>query len=201
MSLTISLSGLLSFITGPLFYTLVGLPLVLILLDVLTGVGASLRHGVFSARQLSNFLSGDLEKYVVAAIIVGATWFVSGSSGAQATAALLSMPVLAVSVIASIKQNCADLFGPLAPMIEADAVAFANQVTHRSLPEVSVPPPSLSTVAFPGPPVPPPTSLPSALASSATSTVPMMNTLPPGSVTFQVPAAPPIVPLQVPPQG
>lgn len=106
-------------------------PLVLILLDVLTGIIAAVCTKTFQWQRLASFLGNDLLKYLLTTLAVLLCYLAGGIVQATTLASTLGMGVLAIHVIGSIRANILEIvktssLAPLAPIID-DATEPALQ--------------------------------------------------------------------------
>lgn len=95
----------------PAIRVMVVVPLALILLDVLSGIGSAIRHGDFLLAQIADFAGKDLQKWL-AIMAVFAFAVVAGTSY-TAEAVALGAPMLALTgaLVASITENVAEMLG------------------------------------------------------------------------------------------
>src|ERR1700719_215515 len=105
------------------------LPLVLVALDLGTGVASALRWNTFHFGTLPQFLNSSVGRYLVAFVFTMLVWLVAGNAAATAAAGLLTMGALAFSVVASIISNVKELLpAALAPFVDAEAVQIETQL-------------------------------------------------------------------------
>lgn len=100
----------------PLGYFLY-IPLILILLDVITGVSAALKQGVFTWKQVDAFLLSNVAPYLLVVALVFAVYCYSGSVLAIQVSIPLGMLAHAGSVLGSIMENLKEL-GVSAPVVQ-----------------------------------------------------------------------------------
>jgi hypothetical protein len=112
---------LLALYQNPFFIAIIMIPAILIILDLVSGVGAALTSGKFDTRKLMDVLTSSVLPYVLAHIVVLAAYSVSGSVIATAAASALLMTGLTATMVASIYSNFRE-FTPAAMMQEVDAV-------------------------------------------------------------------------------
>ena len=124
------LSTLHTLLSTPLFLSGVVLPLVLILADVVTGIGAALKQHVFSLDHLADFLSHDLVKYLTACTLLVCSYVLVGKDSPLTLAALTLPGILAVSIAASILHNVQLLFPN-----DRELTAFVGAELQKAVPQ------------------------------------------------------------------
>lgn len=122
------MTGLGALFSNPLLETLVIAPLVLLFLDIVTGVARAVKHQKFSWRRFSDFLGSSFLQYLVAIIATVLVFVVNGSAAAAIVAGVLGMSALATSLAASIVENVSDLNLP--PTVEKEADAIVKEVEN-----------------------------------------------------------------------
>lgn len=117
-------------------------PLLLIVLDVLTGIGAAVSRKQFIWQRLGDFLDTDLLKYFLVCVVVAIVYLAGGIAQATTVATLFGMGALAVHITASIGSNLGDIFGEgtranaLVEPIAKQAESLPQSVTEK-VPAVS----------------------------------------------------------------
>jgi hypothetical protein len=162
---------------NPFFISEVEIPLVLIFLDVISGIVAALKHGNFQGKSLANFWSNDVFKYLIMIVMVYLVYTVSGNAVATMVASTLGLGTLGTSTATSMYQNLREFLTPA-------ELAFADQVgASLGYPDQVVPPPIVQAAI---PPVP---AISNPVVASGTGVNTLLNT---GiSPVVQAPAAPP----------
>lgn len=123
------LASLHVLLSNPLFMVGVGIPLALILADVLTGVGAALKRKEFDMTHIADFLSHDLVKYMTASGMLVFSFLLLGATSPLTIAALSLPGLLAVSIAASIFQNVQLLFPK-----DEELTAFVGTELQKAVP-------------------------------------------------------------------
>lgn len=94
-------------------------PLILIPLDLITGITLAVRQHRFALRRITDFVGKDLWKYLGMLGFILMIWILSGEMTATAFASLLGMGSLSISIGASILENISSLNLPPAVLQEA----------------------------------------------------------------------------------
>jgi hypothetical protein len=84
-------------------------PLFLIVLDVITGIGAAITLKKFVWKQVGTFLDKDLRTYVIVSLVVALVYLLGGIAQATALSTGLGMSVLALHISASIWSNVSEI--------------------------------------------------------------------------------------------
>lgn len=108
-------------------------PLLLILLDLITGIAAAARTGKFALKEVSAFFGKDIMRYLGATGVVVLVYFFGGIAQATAIASALGMGTLALSIGDSIRANWQEITGdkialpPQADKALSDVEKLASQ--------------------------------------------------------------------------
>lgn len=122
----------------PLVQGSIGIPALLILADVVSGVLSAVKRRVFAFTMLSDFLSHDLAKYACANLLFVSCNVLLGANNAITLLAVSLPASLAISVAASILQNVQTAFPKNAALQQV-----VSEELHTLVPQFnSTPPPA-----------------------------------------------------------
>lgn len=113
-TLTPAVQSLLLYLTsqigGDAVRTVVQIPLLLILADLVTGILSAVKRSVFTTARIADFVGQDLVKYLVCFLMVLVLAIIAGPTSPYTLIALVPMGSLAVSVAGSIIANLREIF-------------------------------------------------------------------------------------------
>ena len=130
---------------NPFFISEVLIPLLLIFVDVVSGIIAAIRHGSFQGKALKNFWGNDVFIYLIIIVVVYLIYNVSGSAIATMVASTFGLGTLGTSTATSIYQNLWEFLTPT-EMAVVDSVGASLGYIDPGLPTAApvdpiVPPP------------------------------------------------------------
>jgi len=161
-TLTPAIQSLLTYLSaqmgGDAVRTIVQIPLLLIFLDLITGVASACKRSVFTTKQLSDFVGQDLVKYLICFLMVLVLSILFGTNSPYTLIALVPTGTLAVSVAGSIIENLRELFpgdtvlvGAVEKELETVVPGFTGGVLSPSTVSPLPPPPPPTRGGTPGP--------------------------------------------------
>lgn len=172
---------------NPFFLTEILLPLLFIVLDLVTGIGSSLKHNIFNGKLVADFLNGNVLRYLIAIITVWLTYSASGSAAATLTVSTLGLGALGVSIVSSIYQNCRELLSP-AEMAVVDLAGVTLGYPDPATAKASLPLPTAPVTPTPTPTPPAALTTPTALGAFVDQrpmiAVPPSSAVPGGPTTY-----------------
>lgn len=128
---------LLQIVHDPGVISILLVPLILIPLDLATGVARAIKTHKFSLRRATDFAGNDLMKYLGIFGFIVFIWMLTGQMTATAFASLLGMGGLSISIGSSILENIATLNLP--PIVTQEATQFVKgleTIAQMPLPQV-----------------------------------------------------------------
>jgi Bacteriophage holin family len=117
-------------LTNTSFIALIIMPLVLIFVDIVSGIAKAIKLHDFSYRRVADFLGTSFLKYLVAFTASLVVFLIAGSAKAASVACWLGMGSLSLSLTASIIENISALGLP--PGIEKEADVIVKDIADQS---------------------------------------------------------------------
>jgi phage-related holin len=111
-------------------------PLLLVLIDFITGVVRAAKTNQFQLRKIADFLGSSFLKYLIVLIATAIVFIVSGSATASVVASTLGMGALSIALCGSILENVATLGLP--PAIEKEVDTAVQDIDR-----IIIPPPPI----------------------------------------------------------
>lgn len=154
---------------SPLAHTLVIVPLIVIALDLLTGIVAAVRNGTFSTKLLGDFAHHNLLPLLAIFATIGLSILTGVAIPVAASGATAAVTAFTLAQLGSIAENVAEITGLPYSFISSFVSSLFHRGASNNAPIVTSAPTSSPTVAAIQPAAAPTASVPAAATEAPAS--------------------------------